>query len=62
MTDEEFGRELYISFWNRNGGYEKAPAWEDQAGAIMSMWVNIAISAKELFAISARELLIDAPV
>ncbi len=46
MTD--LGRRLYIAFWDRNGGYENAPTWENQAEAIKNMWNNIAASAVEI--------------
>lgn len=47
MDDLELGETLYVSFWNRNGGADKAPPFSDQAEAIRTMWINIAASARE---------------
>lgn len=39
------GKRLYEAFWSRNGG--DAPAWDEQAPAIRTMWMNIARDADQ---------------
>lgn len=54
MTNKSLSQHLYECFWERNGGADKAPPFNEQSPAIVKMWINIALDA-EMYLYGAAE-------